>query len=142
MTTLVHLPSRFVVYPAGDGERRVQSAHTVVGLKGVRDGAAFDRLISALRSGIVVAEWVAEQPPAQRAFLVRVVELLAARGVLVDGPARAPDVTVSQAEHLELYGDGTAVAERLSELSKGREGIQGYNHLKAFHTAQRLSKRA
>jgi len=35
-----------------------------------------------------------------------------------------------------------AVAERLSELSKGREGIQGYNHLKAFHTAQRLSKRA
>jgi uncharacterized protein HemX len=35
-----------------------------------------------------------------------------------------------------------AVGQRLAELAKSREGIDGYNHLKAFHTAQRLSKRA
>ena len=35
-----------------------------------------------------------------------------------------------------------AVTKRLTELAKSREGIQGYNHLQAFHTAQRLSKRA
>ena len=34
------------------------------------------------------------------------------------------------------------IAQQLTKLSKGRAGIQGYNHLQAFHTAQRLSKRA
>lgn len=34
------------------------------------------------------------------------------------------------------------LAEHLEQLHKGRSAIQGYNHLQAFHTAQRLSKRA
>ena len=39
-------------------------------------------------------------------------------------------------------GQRDAVRQRLAELAKSRDGIEGYNHLKAFHTAQRLSKRA
>jgi len=34
------------------------------------------------------------------------------------------------------------LAVRLDELHDGRTAIQGYNHLKTLHTAQRLSKRA
>ncbi len=34
------------------------------------------------------------------------------------------------------------IRRRLHDIAKGREGIQGYNHLQAHHRAQRLSKRA
>ncbi len=114
MVAHVHLPQRVVVYPAGNGERRVQSAQTVVELRGVRDGAGFDRLVSALRGGIVVSEWVAQQPPSERPFLIGVIQLLDARGVLEDGPAQRPDVVAAQAQYLELYGNGRGAHARLA----------------------------
>jgi predicted transcriptional regulator len=34
------------------------------------------------------------------------------------------------------------IAEQLTDIHRGRQGIDGYNHLQAVHKAQRLSKRA
>lgn len=57
-----------------------------------------------------------------------------------------PDLEAIQAELAALEtltaAQRDVVTDRLTELARSREGIQGYNHLQAFHTAQRLSKRA
>jgi hypothetical protein len=66
-------------------------------------------------------------------------------------PDIAPELSRAELEELKLEVDAIfALAEeqrddivrRLDEIHQGREALQGYNHLKAFHTAQRLSKRA
>lgn len=44
---------------------------------------------------------------------------------------------------VNLMGDRKAdIVDQLSDIHRGRSGIDGYNHLKALHKAQRLSKRA
>lgn len=66
-------------------------------------------------------------------------------------PSVAPDMSRAELEALQVEVDSIFalaeeqrddIARRLDEIHQGREALQGYNHLKAFHTAQRLSKRA
>ncbi|HCH65350.1 MAG TPA: hypothetical protein DFR83_21270 [Deltaproteobacteria bacterium] len=71
--------------------------------------------------------------------------------LISDIPRRAPSFSQSE---LQLLADELAhvmqlveeqradVAEQLADIHHGRSGIAGYNHLKALHKAQRLSKRA
>ena len=44
---------------------------------------------------------------------------------------------------IKIVGEQQAdIVELLSDIHHGRAGINGYNHLKSMHKAQRLSKRA
>lgn len=72
-------------------------------------------------------------------------------GVLLDEiPLRAPDMSGPELHALNeevgrlisLMSDKQAdIVDQLSDIHQGRSGIDGYNHLKALHKAQRLSKR-
>lgn len=72
------------------------------------------------------------------------------RVLLDEIPRRAPGMSGSELQTLneevgrlvDLMRDRQAdIADQLSDIHQGRSGIDGYNHLKALHKAQRLSKR-
>ena len=72
------------------------------------------------------------------------------RMLLDEIPLRAPDMSGPDLHALrkevdrlvDLMSDRQAdIADQLSDIHQGRSGIDGYNHLKALHKAQRLSKR-
>jgi hypothetical protein len=72
-------------------------------------------------------------------------------GQILDAiPSHAPRLSKAELQQLaqevasvmELVKEQQAdIVERLDDIHHGRSGIDGYNHLKAFHKAQRLSKR-
>ena len=73
------------------------------------------------------------------------------RRLLAEIPRVAPSLSQSNLRILSAEIDRVVllveeqkagIAEQLTDIHHGRQGIDGYNHLQALHKAQRLSKRA